>query len=185
MENQVIKSLTRDHGKKIIAYWKSRDVDTCSCDGCYNEKDGDSCIYYGVINGKFRCYTLWGVTEASAEIIKLPKGKMKNQVIKVKTRKHGKKVIAHWESLGVDTWRYNGLINEKDGDRCIYYGVINGEFENYSLQEVTEANAEIIEIPKEKKKKKKKKKVRIYNEWVVDYSFTPSAGRSIWIVLNK
>ena len=82
MKNQVIKSLTSDHGKEIIAYWKSRDVDTCSCDGCYNEKDGDSCIYYGVINGKFRCYTLWEVIPTFAEIIELPKLPKKEKLIK-------------------------------------------------------------------------------------------------------
>jgi hypothetical protein len=167
MKNQVIKSLTSDHGKEIIAYWKSRDVDTCSCDGCYNEKDGDSCIYYGVINGKFRCYTLWEVIPTFAEIIELPKEPMKNQVIKVETKKHGKKVIAHWKSKGVETYGYAGAGTEKDGNTFIYYGVINRTFRCYSLQEVTEVKAEIIELPKLPKKEKLIKTVDSGNDFKI------------------
>ena len=72
---------------------------------------------------------------------------MKKQVIKVLTAAHGKIVVAYWKSVGIDVWGYPGGVNEKDGDFCIYYGVINGHFRNYTFKEVEKSKAEIIEIP--------------------------------------
>lgn len=74
---------------------------------------------------------------------------MKNQVIKVLNRAHGKKVIDYWKSKGVNTVCYSGYYTEEDGNHAIYYGVINGNFNNYDLATVKEYNAEIIELPKE------------------------------------
>jgi hypothetical protein len=72
---------------------------------------------------------------------------MKNQVIKVLNREHGKKVIEYWNSQGVYTLNHRGIICEDERDTCIYYGVINGEFSNYSLNYIKNNNAEIIELP--------------------------------------
>ena len=77
---------------------------------------------------------------------------MKNQVIKVLTKEHGKKVIQFWKDRGVDTNNRSGDCNEVDSDMHIYYGVIDGWFDNYSLRKVREENAEIIELPKEEVK---------------------------------
>jgi len=74
---------------------------------------------------------------------------MKNQVIKVLNIEHGKKVIEYWNSQGVDTKGSWGQLCEDEGDTCIYYGVINGEFLSYSLNKVNAYNAEIIELPEE------------------------------------
>ena len=71
---------------------------------------------------------------------------MKNQVIEVLNREHGKKVIEYWKSRGVNTLRMNGDCT-RDGKYDIrYYGVINDKFSNYTLKEVKAYNAKIIEL---------------------------------------
>jgi hypothetical protein len=71
---------------------------------------------------------------------------MNNIVIKSLNRDHGYIVIDFWRSNGVDTGKFRGTINEKDGDIDIYYGVINGKFANYSLDEVIQAKAKIVKL---------------------------------------
>ena len=74
---------------------------------------------------------------------------MKNQVIEVIDREHGMKVIEYWKSKGVDTKDMNGSNTREKGIPTRYYGIINGYFHCYSIDYVKEANAEIIELPKE------------------------------------
>jgi hypothetical protein len=74
---------------------------------------------------------------------------MENTVIKVLTKEHGAKVIKWWESQGIDTGSYNGTICESEGFNCIYYGIINGDFENYNRKDVDHYNAKIIELPED------------------------------------
>jgi hypothetical protein len=74
---------------------------------------------------------------------------MKNQVIKCLTPEHGKKIIEYWKSKGVDTGIKTGKLCESDNDYYIYYGVINGKFDNYSSIDVQRENAEIIELPED------------------------------------
>ena len=73
MKNQVIEVLDREHGRKVIEYWKSKGVDTCGLLGIRNKKDGDSCRYYGVIDNDFHCYSEREVAANNSEIIELPK----------------------------------------------------------------------------------------------------------------
>ena len=68
---------------------------------------------------------------------------MNNKVIKVLDREHGKKVIEFWEKY-CDT---TGLEVIGEG---FYYGLINGVFSIWTIDEVRENNAEIIELPEEK-----------------------------------
>ena len=68
---------------------------------------------------------------------------MNNKVIKVLDREHGKKVIEFFKQY-CDTGRLEGIRNG------FYYGLINGEFDIWDVDEVREANAEIIELPEEK-----------------------------------
>ena len=75
---------------------------------------------------------------------------MKNQVIEVLNKEHGKKVIEYWKSIGIDTTGYCGCANKMDGSMDRFYGVINGAFDNYEEVSVIEYNAEIIELPEEK-----------------------------------
>ena len=63
MKNQVIKVLSREHGEKVIQYWKDKGIDTGSFSG--NMSDW----YYGVIDGKFGIY---GSYKEDVEVITLP-----------------------------------------------------------------------------------------------------------------
>ena len=74
---------------------------------------------------------------------------MKNQVIEVLDREHGRKVIDYWKSKGVDTSGMMGFRTKKGGDLCRYYGVIDGYFSVYSERQVAGNGAEIIELPEE------------------------------------
>ena len=74
---------------------------------------------------------------------------MKNQVIEVIDRDHGRKVIEYWKSKGVDTYGMLGIGTKKGGYLCRYYGVIDGCFDCYSEREAAEYGAEIIELPEE------------------------------------
>ena len=68
---------------------------------------------------------------------------MNNKVIKVLSIEHGKKVIEFWKHY-CDT----GVLK---GDTIgSYYGIIDGRFDFWELDELR-SNAEIIELPEEKK----------------------------------
>lgn len=69
-----------------------------------------------------------------------------NKVIKVLTKEHGKKVIEYWKKQGVNTGDLRGEITEENDCICIYYGVINGVFSNYTYSMVLENNAEIVTL---------------------------------------
>ena len=77
---------------------------------------------------------------------------MKNQVIEVLNREHGKKVIEYWESRGVDTKDMDGSNTKEKGIPTRYYGVIDEYFFCYSIDYVKDAKAEIIELPSESPK---------------------------------
>jgi len=68
---------------------------------------------------------------------------MNNKVIKVLDMEHGKKVIEFWKQY-CDTGVLRG---DTVGD---YYGVINGRFDFWTIDEVRRYNAEIIELPEER-----------------------------------
>ena len=72
---------------------------------------------------------------------------MKNQVIEVLDRAHGRKVIEYWKSKGVDTRGMCGLFTKENGESARYYGVINDTFDCYSISFVRKHKAEIIELP--------------------------------------
>lgn len=74
---------------------------------------------------------------------------MKNQVIEVLNKEHGKKVIEYWKSIGVDTRGYTGYLNRSDGSTHRFYGVINGSFNSYGKDFLKKYNAEVIELPEE------------------------------------
>ena len=74
---------------------------------------------------------------------------MKNKVIEVLDKEHGKKVIEYWKAKGIDTSGMLGIGTKKAGYSCRYYGVIDGCFDVYSERQAAENNAEIIELPEE------------------------------------
>ena len=68
---------------------------------------------------------------------------MNNKVIKVLNREHGRKVIEFWRQYCyISPLRYAHI-------GC-YYGIIGGEFDIWTIDEIERANAEIIELPEEK-----------------------------------
>ena len=76
---------------------------------------------------------------------------MKNQVIEVLNKEHGKKVIEYWKSKGFDTMGMCGSFTKEDCEEGRYYGVIQNDFDCYPIEYVRKYNAEIIELPKEEK----------------------------------
>ena len=80
---------------------------------------------------------------------------MKNQVIEVLNKEHGKKVIEYWKSRGVNTLGMNGSFTKENGEEERYYGVIQNDFDCYRIEFVRKYNAEIIELPTESPKEEK------------------------------
>jgi uncharacterized OsmC-like protein len=85
---------------------------------------------------------------------------MENTVIKNLNPEMGSKILKYWKSKGFNTIGFTGAKNEEQGHVFIYYGVINGKFDFYNLEEVNRANALIIDLPKEKKAKFTEKEVK-------------------------
>ena len=71
MKNQVIEVLNKEHGKKVIEYWRSRGINTRGMSGSFTREDGEEIRYYGVIKNDFDCYTIEFVHKNNAEIIEL------------------------------------------------------------------------------------------------------------------
>ena len=80
---------------------------------------------------------------------------MKNQVIEVLNKEHGKKVIEYWKSKGVDVRGFSGDQTREDDSEFRFYGVINKRFNFYTIEFVNKHNAEIIELPTESPKEEK------------------------------
>jgi hypothetical protein len=75
LNNTVIKVLDREHGKKVIEWWKSKGVNTNNYGGSCTLDSGAVCIYYGFINGYFSNHSLSEVKLYKAKIIELPQEK--------------------------------------------------------------------------------------------------------------
>ena len=75
------------------------------------------------------------------------KEKVNNVVIKAVKKEDGPKIIKYFQNLGVNTQDFSGCCYEEDEDVYIYYGVINGKFNNYALCDLV--NAKIETLPKQ------------------------------------
>lgn len=73
---------------------------------------------------------------------------MENQVIEVLDREHGEKVIEYFKSLGIYRGYREGICSRQKANSTRFYGVINGKFSNYSLNELPN-NTHIITLPPE------------------------------------
>lgn len=71
IDNVVIKVLSKEHGKKVIEYFKSNGIDTKGMQGNHHEKISRHC-HYGLINGVFSNYTIESVLAKGAKFIELP-----------------------------------------------------------------------------------------------------------------
>ena len=80
---------------------------------------------------------------------------MKNQVIEVLNKEHGKKVIEYWKSKGADVRGFSGNQTIEDDSEFRFYGFINGEFNNYRRKSVYLYKAKIIELPIESPREEK------------------------------
>ena len=80
---------------------------------------------------------------------------MKNQVIEVLNKEHGRKVIEYWKSKGVDVRGFSGNQTREDDSEFRFYGFINGEFNNYRRKSVYLYKAKIIELPIESPREEK------------------------------
>lgn len=70
-----------------------------------------------------------------------------NTVIKVLNPDHGKQVIQWFKSQGARVGNRTVECCESNNDRNIYYGVINGIFDNYPLLYFINKDIEIVELP--------------------------------------
>ena len=86
MKNQVIEVLNKEHGKRVIEYWKSRGVDTRAMKGSFTKENGADERYYGVIQNDFDCYSISFVRKYNAEIIELPSA-FPNELTSEQTKK--------------------------------------------------------------------------------------------------
>ena len=94
MNNKVIKVLDKEHGKKVIEFWKQY-CDTEEFDGT------DIGYYYGIINGEFDFWAAAEVRKYNAEIIELPEERAYPRVMLVSDDKM--------------TWDKRVVFMEKDG----------------------------------------------------------------------
>ena len=76
MNNKVIKVLNREHGKKVIEFFKQY----CDTSAFMGDCVGD---YYGILDGKFSLWRYDTVRESNAEIIELPEEKTYPRVMLV------------------------------------------------------------------------------------------------------
>ena len=68
MDNKVIKVLDKEHGRKVIEFFKQY----CDTYKLIGDSIGD---YYGIIDGKFDLWSVDSIKRAKAEIIELPEEK--------------------------------------------------------------------------------------------------------------
>ena len=112
---------------------------------------------------------------------------MKNQVIEVLDKEHGRKVIEYWKSKGADVRGFSGNQTIEDDSEFRFYGFINGEFNNYRRKSVHLYKAEIIELPTQSHKEEKPfPRVMLVsddgNSWYRRVVFMKRCGRYIsWI----
>lgn len=74
INNTVIEVLDIEHGKKVIQYFKSQDIDTKRYIGSNTKQDGESHRYYGVIGGHFDNYSETHINKCcpKVSVIQLP-----------------------------------------------------------------------------------------------------------------
>ncbi len=72
MNNTVIKVKNKEHGKKVIEWFKSKGIDTGFFSGNVSEEDGQEYVYYGVVDNIFSNLSHKEVMRHNANIIELP-----------------------------------------------------------------------------------------------------------------
>src|SRR5690554_1574262 len=72
INNTVIEVLDREHGKRVIEFFKSKGVDTLGYCGTSTKQDDRWDRFYGVIDELFGSYSHSEVIKSGADIITLP-----------------------------------------------------------------------------------------------------------------
>ena len=106
MKNQVIEVLDREHGMKVIEYWKSIGVDTLGMSGSQTKKGDYLWRYYGVIDNCFDVYSERQAAENNAEIIELPEEKTypKVMIVSEDGEKWHKRVVLMYKNGRYLAW---------------------------------------------------------------------------------
>ena len=108
MNNKVIKVLDREHGKRVIEFFKQY----CNTGGFVGDIVG---YYYGIIDGKFH---FWEPDELrnNAEIIELPEEKTYPRVMMVSDDKMtwGKRVVFMEKCGGYLSWLFAETLEETE-----------------------------------------------------------------------
>ena len=101
MNNKVIKVLNKEHGKRVIEFFKQY-CDTGDFEG---SRTG---VHYGIVNGKFDVWSTYEIRLYNAEIIELPEEKTYPRVMLVSDDKidWNKRVVFMEKCGGFMAW-YN------------------------------------------------------------------------------
>lgn len=82
--------------------------------------------------------------------------KLDNIVVESLDKRHGDKLMTAFRELGINTVHKQGFCCKLDGDIDRYYGVINGEFSNFTIGDVRKSGAKIITLEQLKSMKEDK-----------------------------
>ena len=72
LDNTVIKVLNKEHGKRVIQWWKDNGVDTQNYNGTCTESNGEIYIYYGSKDGEWGNWSCGDVSTYNLKVIELP-----------------------------------------------------------------------------------------------------------------
>ena len=127
MNNKVIKVLNKEHGKRVIEFFKQY----CNTRHLTGDSPG---YYYGIIDGKFN---LWGVNEiANAEIIELPEEKSYPRVMLVSNDNinfSNRRVVFMEKSGGFLAWSDAKTIEEAEKETGTVFWKYAKEFESIEV----------------------------------------------------
>ena len=133
MNNKVIKVLNKEHGAKVIEFFKQY----CNTRNLRGDSIGD---YYGIIDGKF---DIWDIDDiAKAEIIELPKEKAYPRVMLVSDTKLAwvERVVFMEKCGGFLAWKYSQTFEEAEKEKYVEFWRFAKEIEpiEVTLEEIAE-----------------------------------------------
>jgi hypothetical protein len=135
-------------GERYVPHSKSiyGSLEKAACWG-HAKKEGQYFLYYTGVDANLHVFSHKKEEEVCGDFflesdvtlytgpIKTSEMKYDNTVIKALTKEHGREIIKWWEEQGIIT-SLKGLCSESRNDVHIYYGIINGKFNNYSVSSV-------------------------------------------------
>ena len=117
MDNKVIKVLYKEHGAKVIEFWKQY------CDTRLLKGDGIG-SYYGIINGRFDIWHINYVQKSNAEIIELPEEKSYPRIMLVSDdsiRWKNRRVVFMEKCGGFLAWANARTFEEAEKEKDTYF----------------------------------------------------------------